>query len=506
MNKVFHNLLSIFIPFFSLCALYSYISDLLPGFTRLSFIELGVVLITGLICQLIFVITRKERVSPFSYIRVFTLMYIIYWFFLLILNEGTLTQRLKPSMPQVLLIIMLALQYVWSMYLSNLFYEYEQFLDFCKDFKGTELFSKLREQGEITSSSAGALRMGVILSFLPVIIISTISLIIGRDIFTIRASTLVFSALSCLFSAFTFAYVSITKDERYYAGQGLQTVFEKSKQRFRFSIVIITISTFLALMYAKPDALFVENGQTPFYLAFLAWLIDFLNSRKRVSVNPEFQIPPQNETTEDFNSDFLTPPEGLEEFADFSWIFDILKVVSLTLLAVLLITAIFGPFFKKDWSDFWKEKRFLKYIVQFFKAFKEFLKTLFFGSTENNKTIILSESAKKLANSLEEFAHLKKSKEKKAEIGRLSKKYISLCVWGENAGSPCSAATAPFEYAGQLYNHILWYKDELFAIAELFEKALFSASLVSEEEEKEFYRLIETVISLNTDNITQHNL
>jgi len=39
----------------------------------------------------------------------------------------------------------------------------------------------------------------------------------------------------------------------------------------------------------------------------------------------------------------------------------------------------------------------------------------------------------------------------------------------------------------------------LFTIAELFEKALFSASLISEEEEKEFYKLIENITSLSLD-------
>ncbi|MBP7480285.1 MAG: hypothetical protein KA785_07540 [Spirochaetaceae bacterium] len=72
-------------------------------------------------------------------------------------------------------------------------------------------------------------------------------------------------------------------------------------------------------------------------------------------------------------------------------------------------------------------------------------------------------------------------------------------MWGETAGSACTAATAPFEYAQQLYAHTGWYKQELFTIAELFEKALFSVSLISEEEEKEFYKLIENITSLSLD-------
>ena len=498
MNKVLHNLLSIFIPFFSICAVYSYISSLFPSFRSLTPGELSIVLITGLVCQLIFVITRKERVSSFSYIRLFILMYIIFWAFLLVLNKGSIKERLTPTLHQGILILMLGMQYVWAVYLSNLFFEYEQFLEFCRDYKGTELFSKLREQGEITSSSGSALRLSVILSFIPIIIICAISIVLGRDFFPISSVTLLFSAVSCFFSALTYAYVSLTKEERFYAGQGLESVFDKSRDRFRFALVIIVISAVTAFFYAKPDALFTENGQTPFYIAFLAWLIKLLGSRERKHSDLTLDIPEYKDAEPAAESDVFIPLEGVNENIDLSWITDIIKILSLIILAVLFLTAVFGPFLKKDWKDFWKEKKLLKYLMMFFKSFKEFIKTLFFP-VHNEKPLVVSEAAGKLTHSLAEFAHLKKSKEKKAEIGRLSKKYIELCVWGETAGSACTAATAPFEYAQQLYMHTGWYKQELFTIAELFEKALFSASLISEEEEKEFYKLIENITSLSLD-------
>lgn len=496
MNKVMHNLLSIFIPFFSICTVYTYIAGFFPKYTALTIAELSIVLVTGLLCQFIYSITRAERVSKAAYARIAVFMYIIFWIIIFFVNKGSLTQRLSPSFSQFLLLIMLTLQFLWAMYLSKHFFEYEQFLDFCKSYKGTELFSRLREQGELITSSNKALNFCVVLSFIPLIIIGVISLLYGRDLYTVQTKTLVFASVSCFFSAFTYTYVRLTSDERYYAGQGLEVVFEKSKKRFRFSIVLILLCAVLAFLYARPDALFVANGQTPFYKLFIAWLFRLLRSRKQKEVD----ILPQFQEFEDLGMEQMPNlfmlPNNADTLIDLSWLFNILKIVSVAAIGVLLLVVFFGPFFKKDWINFWKEKKLLKYLKRLLKTVKELITSLFFGNEQNKKNLVLSESAKKLSKSLEEFALLKKSKEKKAEIGRLSKKYVELCAWGEQGGSPCSKATAPYEYAAQLFEHTLWYKEELFTIAQIFEKALFSASLITNEEEKEFYKLVDIILAI----------
>ncbi len=503
LNKVIHAAASVCIPFFSIAALYSYISDFFPFSNRLSPPELSIVFFIGLTCRFIFHITRKERASPFSYVRLFIFMYLFFWIVLLFINEGSIRERATPSILQIFLMLMLALQYVWSMHLANLFYEYDKFLDFAQSYSGDELFSKLREQGEISSSSGGSLRAGIILSFIVPVIMVSVTLLTGGDRFTVSISTRIFAAVSCVCSALTLAYVSLTRDERYYAGQGLDSVFSKSSLRFRFSLIILFSSALASVFFAGPDALFVQNGEKPFYLVFLSWLLALLKSRSLKSFNGEFPAIEAPENQGEGMPDFFTPPEGMEGSIDLSWLYDILKFAGLAVLLVFFIVAVFGPFFSRDWKNFWKEKKFLKYLSQIAAAFKGFFKSLFSKDNEQKDHIVLSESARKLARSLDEFAHLKKSKEKKDEIGRLSKKYVELCLWGEKEGSACTKATAPYEYSVQLYSLIGWYENELKTIGMLFEKALFSSSLLTQEEEHEFRRLIDIITNLTLEKKQQ---
>lgn len=499
MNKVFHNLLSIFIPYFGICTVYSYIFDLFPQSSRLGFLEFAVVLIVGLLCQFVFSITRKERVGAFSYVRMLIFMYLIFWGILLLINKGSIKERSVPTFGQVILIVMLAFQYLWSMYLSKLLLEHEQFILFCKDYKGNELFSKLREQGDVIVSSSRALDVSVILSFLPPLFVVLLSLIIGRDLHPVSGSTILFSSVSSFFSAVTFSYVSLTKDERLYAGQGLQTIFEKSRDRFKYSLIIIALCALSALLFAHSDALFVENGQTPFYILLIKWLLNILSSRQRKAADVRFEGVVLEESSGEAETDFETPFYDAEHI-NLTWLGEALKMLAISVLVITLLIAFFGPFINKDWRDFWRQGKLWKYIKQMLADFKLFLKGLLSGARQEKKPLVLSDAAKKLAGSFKEFAHLKKSKEKKAEIGRLSKKYVELCIWGENAGSPCTKATAPAEYAQQLFKHIGWYKKELSTISELFEKALFSSSLLTSAEEQTFYELIETVVSLNCNS------
>lgn len=502
MIKVLHNLLSILIPYFGIGTIYSFFMDIVPFIPRFGFWEFAIILIIGLVCQFISSIVRKEKAGAFSYVRIPIFIYMIYCGILLVIKKGNFVERSIPDSHQLLIILITTVQYIFSINLSKLLFEQEQFIMYCKGYKGNELFSKLREQGDIIVSSSKALNLCVTLSFIPTIFVVLISLALGHELHPVSSSTILFSIVSCFFSALTFAYVSLTKDERLYAGKGLQTVFEKSKERFKYSLVIIFVAALTALFFANPDAVFVKNGQIPFYILFLRWLSGLLSSREKKISDITYEGFSPEEYSAEYGFDHQSFIRSLK-VTDFSWLGNLIRITGIILIVITVLILVFGPFLKKDWLDFWRQGKLWKYIKQQFTALLQSIKSFFSGDKERKKPIVLSEASKKLADSLNEFANFKKTKEKKAEIGKLSKKYVELCQWGERAGSPCTKATAPLEYAKQLYAHAGWYKIELYTAAEIFEKALFSVSLLSKEEEKEFFTLIDMITSLSLEKSSE---
>ena len=83
----------------------------------------------------------------------------------------------------------------------------------------------------------------------------------------------------------------------------------------------------------------------------------------------------------------------------------------------------------------------------------------------------------------------KKSKEKKAELDRLTKKFMLLIDWGTGQGIEYTKNLAPAEYT-QLLNN----KSALEA-GQLFEKALYDKECLTSQEEKDFNTRIQEVIS-----------
>ena len=61
-------------------------------------------------------------------------------------------------------------------------FEYEQFL-ILQRLQGNRIIQQVSGAREITSSSGSALRLSVILSFIPITIICAISIVLGRDFF-----------------------------------------------------------------------------------------------------------------------------------------------------------------------------------------------------------------------------------------------------------------------------------------------------------------------------------
>ena len=82
----------------------------------------------------------------------------------------------------------------------------------------------------------------------------------------------------------------------------------------------------------------------------------------------------------------------------------------------------------------------------------------------------------------------KRSKEKTAEIDRLTKQFMRLIDWGEAQKIHYRPNLAPAEYTALIGSQ----KAEI--AGQLFEKALYDKNVLTAEEEKSFIEAIEAII------------
>ena len=91
-------------------------------------------------------------------------------------------------------------------------------------------------------------------------------------------------------------------------------------------------------------------------------------------------------------------------------------------------------------------------------------------------------------NEMEEFlSKSRKSKEKRAELDRLSKVFVKLIDWGEEHGITYTKNLAPAEYTAL-------FKNKNADIAGLlFEQALYAKEPLTREQEADFNKAVQSV-------------
>ena len=146
------------------------------------------------------------------------------------------------------------------------------------------------------------------------------------------------------------------------------------------------------------------------------------------------------------------------------------------------------PLFNEKFINFIKNNKLKLYFVKFFNVLKSFIKSIFFGSSIELQKYTTVESKSFYDNINEFLKKSKKSKAKKEELDRFTKKYMKLVDWAKSKEITYKKTYGPLEFCKMIN------VDSAVKAGEIFEKALYSFELVSEEEEIEFNKLIEETI------------
>jgi len=275
---------------------------------------------------------------------------------------------------------------------------------------------------------------------------------------------------------FGFYKLSYFRKEAYYANIGF-TNLVKDKRRYLKSIWIILILSFvLGSLVSRNQALIKIN---------LPDEIERVYEPKQKYTDPTTEY-------EFVDSKEYDLEDMLGEYQE-SWIveliFKILKIAAIVFLVVVLTIYLFRPFFSSGWKNFWKENKLHDYFKKLLEDIKEFFRILFAKSPEKFATV----EAKTFKSSISDFLrNSKKSKEKKLELDRLTKRFMEIINWGTKKEVLYKKNMAPAEYTKLLQE----YADKLAleVVGNLFEKALYDKNLLTPQEEKEYSEAIDNVL------------
>ena len=142
--------------------------------------------------------------------------------------------------------------------------------------------------------------------------------------------------------------------------------------------------------------------------------------------------------------------------------------------------------------------------AQFINDIKDFVRELF--KKEKRMQPYASVQSMTFQKSMKDYLkNLKRSKEKKDEIDKLTKEFMRLIDWGEARGIKYTANLAAAEYTLLIKEYFTGQKKEpaerleelcgaVLAAGALFEKALYDKEVLSKEEEKAFLNAVREVI------------
>ena len=287
--------------------------------------------------------------------------------------------------------------------------------------------------------------------------------------------TLIFTYIICLYLNL-FIYSHYVR-EAVYASDGFVNVFD-----FRFKIVGVSVIIFASCFLV---GLLVSSNHSPLKLSYLLFFLRWFKK-------PETTVPYQYKdiTNQDIIAQRLKDleiyqravDEGKETKGTFTF-----AIICGALIVLAILWYFISPFFKRAWDKYLRGVSFKAIFKNFFGQIKKMLKELF--TRKQRFKLERSESSRRFNKDMEEFIKFsRKSKEKKAELDRLTKQFMKVIDWGTAHGIEYTKNLAPAEYTGLLNN------ENAVAAGLLFEKALYDKECLSSDEEKSFINNVDCFV------------
>ncbi|MBO4706122.1 MAG: DUF4129 domain-containing protein [Spirochaetaceae bacterium] len=443
-------------------------------FTFYSWILCVYLFFTGIATQCVSWIFFKEKTTIFANVR-----FIVFYELLF----STLFTFVIPGVPSLLIVIPTLFEYYFTIKLEKAFSYHDAFVKSCGDLSGQPLASMLHEESWLISDFVETIDD----SIFKLAIFSLVTTVFFLALFftntKLSAITVIFMLIHAVLFVFTRILSSIFKNETYYAGMGLSSIFPVRRRLLKVSFFFCLICVVIAFFIASNTALLKPS--------YFAWLFAWLRGTKSEGNTQTITTTPEMRPT--VLEEMSLQSVGGEVNPFFELLFQIIKWIALVGMAGLILFFFFGPFFSAKWRDFWKNKKLITYMRRLRDLLKSALKSLFSMRIKRGEAYMkaATDFKEKISTILEAS---KKSKEKKKEIDRLTTQFLKLIEWGEERDIAYKKNLAPAEYTSLISERYPALGAQCDTAGTLFEKALYAKELLTPDEEKRFVEAVSAVV------------
>ena len=429
--------------------------------------------VSGFIFVLVLQIFALEKIKSAMHI-VFIVFYIIAVLFVCAISG-------KTDAPYAL-IPFLTIEYFIQAGINDMFILHDRFIYECETFEGKELETYLFHNNltaiDLTEKTKNqqVILFGLSVAMFMILVFGKLSEGLFNPLITALVILFYLSVLLCSFT------VGLFRNDVFYAFLGFKDFINNKRRLFTSVFLIFLLSAGAAFVISSDKPLikihYVEEYKEAQQLKYQQNITDFLPGP--VIENPVSELDFSNEK-----------PNWIIEF-----IFEFIKYAAIAGLAFALIYFFIRPFFTNHWREFWSEGRLLKFLHNIWDDLLVFFKMVF-SKDKSQAEAYSSVESRKFRDSMMDFLNkAKRSKEKNAEIDRLTKQFMRLIDWGESHKIHYRANLAPAEYTELIANFLQTEENKNLAnkAGLLFEKALYDKELLSKDEEKDFLESINKVM------------
>lgn len=376
----------------------------------------------------------------------------------------------------VMLIVSLAMIILYKK-LFEAFFEHDGFERQCANKNNTQgLQKELYDYNIHLSGAAQGYKQNRTILFILAIILLILT---GLTVTTCGSPSLLsvillFTYIICLYSNL-FIYSHYVR-EAVYASDGFVNVFD-----FRFKIIGVSLIIFASCFLVS---LLVSSNHSPLKLSYLLFFLKWFKKPETTDAYQYKDVVNQDiiaQRIKDLEIYQRAVDEGKETKGTFAF-----AIICGAFIGLAILWYFIRPFFEKAWNKYLRGVSFKAIFKNLFGQIKKMLKELF--TRKQRFKVERSESSRRFGKDMEEFIKFsRKSKEKKAELDRLTKQFMKVIDWGTSQGVEYTKNLAPAEYT-QLLNN-----EKAVAAGTLFEKALYDKECLSLEEEKEFIKNVDCI-------------
>jgi len=427
----------------------------------------------------------------------------------LLRREVLFKEKFLPDLINIFSCIASLYAWVYVVSLKRLFSARRQFETYAKLHHGEKLQNVLFEDSALLQYTEENIDKVQWRYFFQLFIIGVLALVCSILKINLPLSLYILLALILTGAVCLFGFFEIMKREHYYAGEGISLSVNDRTKRILAMILFTAICLIAAIIPASDKSILSFSWITGFFLWLMSLLRRPLNRPEELAHNET----PLGMDLEQFPFTFdEAAPSPLWETIS-KYLMTILKYGIIILAAAGFIRFMISPLLNR--GNFTKElsfrRRLLRIIMEWFKGISNFF-AAFFASLKNGGTTRKlrkydDEEIRRTADSL--FSAY--SAAKKSDMKHSVTLFAKLILWGgQTRNVEWKPSLAPAEYcailaaASQDSDNIApnnepdlqQINEGIIRCGEIFEKALYSAEILSDTEKKEFKNLVEEITAV----------